>query len=118
MFTYTGVLAHSGRTDSSGCHTCRTNCSSWGLRSGEYHCHRSKGISQPSEPVRSHKETATSQGYTEVWNEYKNEEESVSSPYYKKTTPTKAENEKGGAPVGTAVGISAVAYGAYRFFKK
>lgn len=46
-------FAHSGRTDSSGCHTCRTNCSSWGLFTGEYHCHRSKGIIQPKEPVKS-----------------------------------------------------------------
>ena len=47
------TLAHSGRTDSSGCHTCRTNCPNWGLDYGEYHCHRSKGIAQPLEPVRS-----------------------------------------------------------------
>lgn len=46
-------FAHPGRTDSSGCHTCRTNCSSWGLSTGEYHCHRSKGVTQPTEPVRS-----------------------------------------------------------------
>jgi hypothetical protein len=31
--------AHPGRTDANGCHTCRTNCSSWGLSDGEYHCH-------------------------------------------------------------------------------
>lgn len=46
-------FAHPGRTDSSGCHTCRTNCASWGLSTGEYHCHRSKGVTQPIEPVRS-----------------------------------------------------------------
>lgn len=33
------VSAHPGRTDSSGCHTCRTNCERWGLSYGEYHCH-------------------------------------------------------------------------------
>ncbi len=33
------VLAHPGRTDAFGCHTCRTNCPSWGLLYGEYHCH-------------------------------------------------------------------------------
>ena len=33
------VFAHPGRTDSSGCHTCKTNCSSWGLEGYEYHCH-------------------------------------------------------------------------------
>ena len=31
---------HPGRTDGSGCHTCRTNCGRWGLSYGEYHCHR------------------------------------------------------------------------------
>ena len=47
-------FAHPGRTDSSGCHACRTNCSSWwGLSTGEYHRHRSKSVSQPIEPVRS-----------------------------------------------------------------
>lgn len=46
-------FAHPGRTDSSGCHTCRTNCSSWGLSTGEYHCHRSKGVSQPIQPIKS-----------------------------------------------------------------
>lgn len=33
------VFAHPGRTDSNGCHTCRTNCASWGLSTGQYHCH-------------------------------------------------------------------------------
>lgn len=46
-------FAHPGRTDSSGCHTCRTNCASWGLSTGEYHCHRSKGVVQPIEPIKS-----------------------------------------------------------------
>ena len=31
--------AHPGNTDSAGCHTCRTNCPSWGLSYGQYHCH-------------------------------------------------------------------------------
>lgn len=33
------VRAHPGRTDASGCHTCYTNCTKWGLSYGEYHCH-------------------------------------------------------------------------------
>lgn len=33
------IIAHPGNTDSNGCHTCRTNCSSWGLAYNEYHCH-------------------------------------------------------------------------------
>lgn len=52
-FGPTVTFAHPGRTDSSGCHTCRTNCPNWGLSYGEYHCHRSKGVPQPKEPVRS-----------------------------------------------------------------
>ena len=47
------VLAHPGRTDSYGCHTCRTNCSSWGLSPGEYHCHYAKALPQPEEPIKS-----------------------------------------------------------------
>lgn len=34
--------AHPGRTNASGCHTCKTNCKSWGLKKGEYHCHGEK----------------------------------------------------------------------------
>ena len=39
------VEAHPGRTDSNGCHTCRTNCAKWGLRYGQYHCHGRKNSS-------------------------------------------------------------------------
>lgn len=31
--------AHPGRTDGNGGHTCRTNCTEWGLSYGEYHYH-------------------------------------------------------------------------------
>lgn len=40
VILYSGsVYAHPGRTDSRGCHTCRTNCERWGLSYGQYHCH-------------------------------------------------------------------------------
>ena len=39
------VYAHPGRTDSSGCHTCRTNCEKWGLSYGQYHCHNGNSSS-------------------------------------------------------------------------
>lgn len=65
------VHAHPGRTDSSGCHTCRTNCSSWGLSNGEYHCHRAKAAPQPKEPIKStYGEGGT--GSTSPAPEYKN----------------------------------------------
>lgn len=35
----TKTQAHPGNTDSSGGHTCRTNCTSWGLEYGQYHFH-------------------------------------------------------------------------------
>lgn len=44
-------FAHSGRTDSAGCHTCRTNCPSYGLSYGEYHCHTPKTYSYPVYPT-------------------------------------------------------------------
>ena len=33
------VVAHPGRTDSRGGHTCRTNCPDWGYSYGGYHYH-------------------------------------------------------------------------------
>lgn len=39
LFIPNGIFAHPGRTDGNGCHTCKTNCLSWGLDTGEYHCH-------------------------------------------------------------------------------
>lgn len=64
------IFAHPGRTNSAGCHTCRTNCQNWGLSYGEYHCHRSKGLPQPEEPVKSHL-NKNGEGYTEPAPEYK-----------------------------------------------
>jgi hypothetical protein len=69
-FGPTAAFAHPGRTDSSGCHTCRTNCPNWGLSYGEYHCHRSKGLPQPKEPIKSHLNKSGA-GYTEPAPEYK-----------------------------------------------
>ncbi|MCX6740325.1 MAG: YHYH domain-containing protein [Candidatus Parcubacteria bacterium] len=37
-----GAYAHPGRTNASGCHVCKTNCKSWGLKNGKYHCHAEK----------------------------------------------------------------------------
>lgn len=47
-------FAHPGRTDSSGGHTCRTNCDDWGLSYGEYHYHGggyTTPNSAPSKPL-------------------------------------------------------------------
>ncbi|MCU0679990.1 MAG: YHYH domain-containing protein [Planctomycetes bacterium] len=45
MFSFsviTPAFAHPGRTDKWGCHTCKTSCKKWGLKYGQYHCHRGK----------------------------------------------------------------------------
>ena len=81
-FGPTVVSAHPGRTDSSGCHTCRTNCPSWGLSYGEYHCHRSKGLPQPKEPIKSHL-NKNGAGYTEPAPEYKIPSKIESNQNYK-----------------------------------
>lgn len=61
------VDAHPGGTDAYGCHTCRTNCPSWGLAYGEYHCHNAKALPQPEPPIRSRKGNP---GYTEPASDY------------------------------------------------
>ncbi len=72
-------FAHPGRTDSSGGHTCRTNCANWGLSTGEYHYHRSKGVPQAKEPVTStYGEQGT--GYTTPAPEYKTPTSNVITP--------------------------------------
>jgi hypothetical protein len=74
---YSFVSAHPGRTDSSGCHTCRTNCSNWGLSSGEYHCHNAKAVPQPEAPIKStYGENGT--GFTSPAPEYK--QQSIKTP--------------------------------------
>lgn len=75
------VSAHPGNTASDGCHYCRTNCDKWGVEWNARHCHASKGIPQPTEPVRSHYDE--SGGYTTPEPDYK----------IPKTTAPKTENK-------------------------
>lgn len=94
----TVVLAHPGRTDASGCHTCRTNCSSWGLSSGEYHCHRAKALPQPKPPIKS-KFGEGGTGYTQPAPEYTNPSVSASknidSPKTVVSQPAQPQPKKG-----------------------
>lgn len=46
--TLTTVMAHPGKTDNSGGHTCKTNCGKWGLDYGEYHFHGTSSITTPT----------------------------------------------------------------------
>lgn len=86
-------FAHSGRTDSSGCHTCRTNCPNWGLDYGEYHCHRSKGVAQPLEPVRSIRNEG-GVGQTVPAPEYKTPTNNRTNTPATNTTPTTKTEKK------------------------
>lgn len=65
------AYAHPGNTDKYGCHTCRTNCPKWGLATGEYHCHASKGLPQPEEPIKSKLNVRGGDGYVVPAPEYK-----------------------------------------------
>src|SRR3989344_4254411 len=87
------AFAHPGRTDASGCHTCRTNCASWGLSTGEYHCHRAKALQQPLEPIKSHKVEGGT-GYTTPAPEYKAPkiDNSTKSTTTSQKTPKPTEN--------------------------
>ena len=51
IFTPSIVFAHPGRTDSSGGHTCRTNCPYWGLNYGQYHYHNAPAPAPKPVPV-------------------------------------------------------------------
>lgn len=48
LLNATTALAHPGRTDANGGHTCWTNCAKWGLEYGEYHYHNGGGSSSSS----------------------------------------------------------------------
>lgn len=108
------AFAHPGRTDAYGCHTCRTNCPSWGLSYGEYHCHRAKALPQPEPPIKSHRE-----GYTEPAPEYESP-----TPEYKLPAPEKLtaeipkEDSGGGTILWWIIGIGGVAYLFYKLGKR
>ncbi|MBG9795428.1 competence protein [Paenibacillus dendritiformis] len=56
------LLAHPGKTDANGGHTCRTNCARWGLKDGEYHYHNKDGSIRKADKQKStQKEAGTSQ---------------------------------------------------------
>lgn len=86
-------FAHPGRTDSSGGHTCRTNCTSWGLSTGEYHYHRSKGLPQAKEPVRSIRNEG-GVGQTVPAPEYKIPASTVNTPTINTTPTPSTQTEK------------------------
>lgn len=79
------VSAHPGRTDSSGCHTCRTNCPSWGLSYGEYHCHNGGSSGSSNASVSNINESNTIQPIIE------NNSDSTDAQYIVPPTSTPTE---------------------------
>lgn len=64
LMTTTVVSAHPGRTDSGGGHTCRTNCPSWGLNTGQYHYHGGSSTSNSSHSGSSSSGSSTTDSYS------------------------------------------------------
>ncbi len=56
------IQAHPGRTDAYGCHTCRTNCAKWGLKTGEYHCHGTNNSTQNNINTNTNSQNTTTNG--------------------------------------------------------
>ena len=56
------TAAHPGNTDSSGGHTCRTNCEDWGLYYGEYHYHDGS-YSEPQYDPQAEYDLGYNEGY-------------------------------------------------------
>ncbi|MDE0243361.1 MAG: hypothetical protein OYG31_01460 [Candidatus Kaiserbacteria bacterium] len=98
IFSAVPVFSHPGRTAADGCHYCRTNCERWGgAEYNQRHCHQSKGIPQPEEPIRSHQD-----GSFEVFEAYKEPEQKkdpiVSPPPVQENTQKEAGQKKESPP--------------------
>ncbi len=102
------VHAHSGNTDSNGCHTCRTNCPSYGLDYGEYHCHNPKSNSyvQPIDPIATlppHEFTTYST--LPKYEEMPRVQQMPTPPTYYQTTNREDPEDDSWAPVGVVAAI-------------
>jgi hypothetical protein len=106
------AIAHPGRTDSAGCHTCKTNCSSWGLSYGEYHCHQSKELPQPETPIKSHND-----GTTEPAPEYSQPLIKTEAPNMNNYAAGTASNSDNSVIWGVLIAIGAISTVVY-FVKK
>ena len=90
------IYAHPGRLDGKGCHTCKTNCSSWGLNHNEYHCHNgstysnSKGqIYNKDGSLKSNPSNNNSSNKNQSTNSNTNSNTNTSKPpVYKKSSDT------------------------------
>ena len=61
------IFAHPGRTDSNGCHVCRSNCAKWDVEKGVKHCHQKNDIS-PQTITRASKSIGiTKKAYGKSW---------------------------------------------------
>jgi hypothetical protein len=109
--------AHPGRTDASGCHTCRTNCSSWGLGTGEYHCHQAKALPQPEEPIKS-TYGANGTGTTEPAPEYEIPKLEVNQRPIAKINSEQDSSDKSDNTWAWVLGLGGAGAGGYWLAKK
>lgn len=110
------TFSHPGRTDASGCHTCRTNCPSWGLSYGEYHCHRAKTLPQPEPPIKSHR--GYPEGYTEPAPEYEQPLSQDKPPTSEKYTAEIPKETSDGSVWGWIIGLGIAGYIFYLFKRR
>ena len=61
------IFAHPGRTDSNGCHVCRSNCAKWDVEKGVKHCHQKNDISPQTIARASKSITITKKAYGKNW---------------------------------------------------
>lgn len=107
-------LAHPGRTDGSGGHTCRTNCTEkWGLNYGEYHYHNggsdssSPSVSQPSYNVQAERDNGYNAGYQKGYELGYKEAYNETADFFYNTTEYK-EGWESGFDEGFSAGIAQI----------
>ena len=84
------VYAHSGRTDSLGCHTCRTNCEKYGIEYGFYHRHNPvRPCFEEKEEEKEKPDQTTEEAVEEKLPEKKEDEKKEELPEEKPSTKEK-----------------------------
>lgn len=107
------VFAHPGRTDSNGCHYCRTNCGRWGLGNGEYHCHGAASYSNTTTSV-----TPTTTRITTTTQEKVTTTITRTNKVIVLSTDEKNETDEDESGIGGLLITGALGFGVYSFIKK
>lgn len=95
IFGPINVMAHPGGLDDNDCHYCRTNCSKWGLDTGEYHCHNGNTYSNSKGEIFDKSGSKISGGNTS--NNSSTEKQESSSNNNGNSTQDKPSNNSNGS---------------------